>query len=228
MNILVLRIDVFEELHEELYSLWKDIIHSYMNNNVKEFTESFLLGHDISYKMLPEMYVILESYPYLRNELNALKGEQGEILMELKYIPGKSISKADAKAQILSFLSCISVSEGFALRRNEYYELEESKKILLHDIEKLESIIKKEMKKFWDRIDTLIIESYKQMLYDVTGSDDLVQSSMNESRTSGITKHLAIAKRRHDYDDVLYITGSLSESINNWIRELEQIVGGTR
>ena len=84
------------------------------------------------------------------------------------------------------------------------------------------------MKKFWDRIDTLIIESYKQMLYDVTGSDDLVQSFMNESRTSGITKHLAIAKRRHDYDDVLYITGSLSESINNWIRELEQIVGGTR
>ena len=225
MEVLMLRLDVFDHIHQYLLDFWKEIVYTFSDDDAIVFTTSFASYDDIARKISPELYLLCESYVNMQGTLSDLGDAQREILRELKYIPGKSISKADAKAQILSFLSCSSVSEGFALRRNEYYEIEESKKLILHDIEKLESVIKKEMKKFWNRIDTLIIYSYKQLLYNITGSIKFAEAFMNEMLRHVPVKKIGIAKRNCDYELLIEICYQLDGCIGDWVVDIEQLVG---
>ena len=221
----MLRLDVFDHIHQYLLDFWKEIVYTFSDDDAIVFTTSFASYDDIARKISPELYLLCESYVNMQGTLSDLGDAQREILRELKYIPGKSISKADAKAQILSFLSCSSVSEGFALRRNEYSEIEYSKKLLYRDMENFSKLILKERQKLWNRIDTVLTDSYKQLLFDITGSNDFAEAFMKELLRYGIMKDLSNAKRNNDYENISDIVGVIDECIGDWVVDIEQLLG---
>ena len=205
MDILMLRFDIFEKLHADLYDFWKNIINSI--DDVNDFSWTFINEDIMSQRISPELYGLAESHFHLTGTHEDIKEELSVIYDKLKgYMVYPDRSKEE---EIL---------------KDELHEIEESKKLILHDIKKLEYVIKKEMKKFWNHIDTLIINSYKQTLYDVTGSDDLVKSFMSELRVLRIMESLFWARRHNDYESISNMITMLDNSICNRISELEQLV----
>lgn len=223
MDILMLRFDIFEELHKDLYDFWSDILRALMNSDISLFAATITYEDKISQRITPEVYALCESrFNHLGTQMD-LEEAQQEIKGKLKIPKVLILMKARISREARD-TDVIDAEDRKLLQ--EYYEIEESKKHILHDIEKLESIIQKEMKIFWNHIDTLIIYSYKQMLFDVTGSDDIVNAFMNESRTVGLSKNLSIAKRKHDYEAVLNMINWLNESTEGFLYIIERMIIG--
>lgn len=216
----MLRLDLFEKQHADLRDFWRHIIDFLISNNVGMFISAFT-NEEMGQRISPELFALSESQFNLLGTQVDLEEAQHAILYDLGYV-----SDIGYKERIQQFLSYASSKE-FAISRNEYYEIEESKKLVLHDIKELEVQARKEMKKFWNHIDTLIIDSYKQMLFDITGSDVFVQAFMKELLKYGMMKDLANAKRNRDYETITEITGVIGECIGDWVRDIEQLVGAT-
>lgn len=219
MEVLMLRFDIFEKLHRDLYDFWDVMITPIIDNNALVFTSLFINYESTSHRVLPEMTALSESHFNQLGAIGVLEDAQVDILRVLGIT--ESFYDFSAIKEQIKLLT----SENSKILAREYFELEESKQLLQREIEKLNIVIRREMKKLWNRIDTLIIYSYKQMLFDVTGSDDLVQAFMNELRTVGIMKDLAIAKRKHDYKTIMDMIGALDSNTGEWISDIEQLVG---
>ena len=216
----MLRLDIFEDIHKFLYDFWKEITYTFGDEYPIVFISSFTSYEESARKMSPELYGLCESYANLQVANFDLSGAQRDIKDKLK---GQMVDTNGAHDLII--LHPLTKEEEKI--KDEFYEINESIINLDRDMENLSKVILKERQKLWNRIDTLIIYSYKQMLYDVTGSDDLVQAFMNETRTLGIMKDLAIAKRKHDYETILDMIGALDSNTGEWISDIEQLVGAT-
>lgn len=218
MDVLMIRLDVYEELHDELRYFWNHIIDFISRDNVELFIMAFS-NEEMGQRISPELFAFSESHYNIIGTQLDLEGAQQTILQDLGYV-----DDGGNKEKIQSFLSYASTKE-FVVSREEYYEIEESKKIIIHDWKEQQAQGKKEMKKFWNHIDTLIINSYEQLLYDITGSDDFVRVFMNELKIVGIMENLRVAKRKQDYEFIINTVDIIDEHIGNWILDIEQLVG---
>ena len=158
---------------------------------------------------------------YVEEPITDIELAQHDIAEKLK-LP-KVLVSARARLSHIKDVDKMSAEEKELLE--EYYDLENSKKIALREIEKLEYVIKKEMRKFWNRIDAHIINSYKQMLYDITGSHEFAEAFMNNMIRYEPTKDIGIYKRNRNYEMLLGTAGVIDECIESWILDVEILVG---
>ena len=222
MKVLMLRLDVFEEQHEDLQEYWQTVIESFIKTpvDVSTFVFKTVSEEDISQAVLSSyLHEMCESYASRALEIDEMYGAQCGILMGLN-ISGLPEDKEKIASQFVDIYGLYE-SE----KQKEYYELEESRDLTIRDRNNISIMIEKEMKKFWNHIDTLIIDSYKRILYDITGSDNFVQSFMKELLRYGMKKDLSIAKRDRDYDGIINVTNALDSCIGDWVCDIEQLVG---
>ena len=220
----MLRLDVFEEQHEDLQEYWQTVIESFIKTpvDVSTFVFKTVSEEDISQAVLSSyLHEMCESYASRALEIDEMYGAQCGILMGLN-ISGLPEDKEKIASQFVDIYGLYE-SE----KQKEYYELEESRDLTIRDRNNISIMIEKEMKKLWNHIDTLILDSYKRLLYDVTGSDKFIQMFMSELRTVGIMENLKVAKRKYDYDFIINTVGILDEQIENWVRDIEHLVGVT-
>ena len=222
MEVLMLRLDVFEKFHENLLCYWQTIIQSFSNtpDEVSLFAFTNVNEEYISQVVLTSYQLELcESYASRDIETTEMYGAQCRILASLN-ISGQPKNKEKITSQFIGIYGLHQVE-----KQKEYYELEESRELTIIDRNNISIMIEKEMKKFWNHIDTLIIDSYKRILYDITGSDNFVQSFMKELLRYGMKKDLSIAKRDRDYDGIINVTNALDSCIGDWVCDIEQLVG---
>ena len=220
-NILMLRFDVFEKLHGELYDFWKGILTCYKNENARGFAFTFVENEHIGQKMSPYIYTLGVDSMYAEEPITDIELAQHDIAEKLK-LPKVLVSM---RARLSRIKDEDKMSAEVKELLQEYYDLENSKKIALREIEKLEYVIKKEMRKFWNRIDAHIINSYKQMLYDITGSHEFAEAFMNNMIRYEPTKDIGIYKRNRNYEMLLGTAGVIDECIESWILDVEILVG---
>ena len=221
MEVLMLRLDVFNHTHQYLLDFWKEIMYTFGDDDAIVFTTSFASYDDIARKISPELYLLCESYVNMQGTLYDIEDAQRKVQRNL------------GMPKILDILkACIGVARGTndmspEKKRllEEYSEIGDSKKLLDRDMENLSKVILKERQKIWKNIDTLIIYSYKQLLYDITGSKEFAEAFMKELLIYGIMKDITSAKHNHDYESISDIIGVIDECIGDWVVDIEQLVG---
>ena len=226
----MLRLDVFDEMHDDLRIYWRNIIQSFKKTsaNVSKFVYNTVGGEEIS-KNITSLHLLdlCKSYVSRDIEVDEINEDISEVLQELGvYAKYPLYRESEEKEKENAYLLLRSMTSAHQLEKREnIYELEESKELTIRDRDNISKMIKKEMKKFWNRIDTLIIDSYKQLLFDITGSDDFIEAFIYNMRIVGIMENLNTAKRKHDYEFISGMISVLDEQIGNWVRDIEQLVG---
>ena len=184
------------------------------------FSDVFTFNVEISQRLDSNLHTLCHSHTDQDGTLMELEQAQNVILSFF------SIPQSRNKEEIIKDFYKFTLDEKGEKYKQEYFDIEESKQLLKREIEKTKSAISKEMKKFWNHIDTLILLSYKQMLYDVTGSNDIVNAFMKESRTVGIREALTAAKRSYDYKSISDMLNLLESGIEEFVYRIERIVTG--
>lgn len=225
MEILMLRLDVYEKQHDKLLRFWKEIIHAFDTSDVNFFTLSFVnWSESLAPQIFPKMYILSESYFNLQSTLNDLGAAEREIKEKLK-MP-KLLDILKARIELARGTSDLKPEKNRLLE--EYSEIQDSKKLLDRDMENLAKVILKERQKLWNHIDTLIIHSYKQLLYDISGSHEFAEAFMKEMIRHPPVKAIEYGRRNHDYELLIEICYQLDGCIGDWISDIEHLVGASQ
>ena len=221
MDVLMLRLDVYDETHKYILDFWKEITYTFGDDDAIVFTASFASYDDIACNISPELYMLCESYTNMQGTIFDLEGAQKDISSKLG--TPKLINRIKLHFDVVRDDKYTDPEKKKLIE--EYYEIEDSKKLLTRDMEKLSKVILKERQKLWNHIDILIVDSYKKLLYDITGSDEFAESFMKEMLIYGIMKDLSNAKRNRDYESISDIISVLYDCIEDWIVDVEKLVG---
>lgn len=192
----MLRPDVFDETHKYILDFWKEIMYTFGDDDALVFTASFASYYDIAPKISSELYDLCKSYANLSTTLYDLEFAQREIKTKLG--TPKLLDMMKARIELARGTSDMSPENKRLLE--EYYEIEDSISLLNHDMENIAKVILRERQKLWNRIDTVIISTYKQLLYDITGSDKFAEAFMKEMMMHVPVKHIGYSKRNRDYE----------------------------
>jgi len=89
------------------------------------------------------------------------------------------------------------------------------------ELRKIMPPIWEEIEKLWNDIEKIMIDSYKDVLYDTTDSDELVQAYMREVRELIIPRLRELKDKR---ERMIELNSILATSIIHLFREVERLV----
>lgn len=111
-----------------------------------------------------------------------------------------------------------------ALTSASLLSLELKEEEIEDEMRRIKKLAGEEAENLWDTIDKLIIDSYKDFMYDITGSDKVVQIYIRGVIESNILKSLSEAKHGHKYIDMMDICRELYAITIKWFEKIENLV----
>ena len=113
-------------------------------------------------------------------------------------------------------------------REKELIELEvvEELRKIEEEKERIKGKIWEEAESIWSTIDTKVIDSFKDLIRNVTGSDELADIYGREVESANIVNLIRKAKYEHDYREMEHIICELLyDTTVRWFREILRLAG---
>ncbi|MCW3128553.1 MAG: hypothetical protein N2V75_00380 [Methanophagales archaeon] len=152
--------------------------------------------------------------------ITAKWSESAEVLVDILHI-GASISKRN-------FLRLFNLVMVFNQLYTRYTRstIEEEELRTIENIKRVREEIREEMESIWSTIDTRVIDSFKDLIRNVTGSDELADIYRREVERANILNSIRNAKYEHDYREMEHIIcEQLYETTVRWFQEIKRLAG---
>ncbi|MCW3128548.1 MAG: hypothetical protein N2V75_00355 [Methanophagales archaeon] len=173
-----------------------------------------ILMVDLIYKRIDELRKFWEKFLIVIEGLHIAREYD-----EYVYLLGYYISEVFSKYS--DFLKNVSPSlYGIVPTIDTILEIEDEEE-RKEELRKIMPPIWGEIEKLWNNIEEIIIDSYKDVLYDTTDSDELVQAYMRGVRESIIPKLRELKDKR---ERMIELNSILATSILHLFREVERLV----
>lgn len=102
--------------------------------------------------------------------------------------------------------------------------VEEELKRIKEEKERIKGKIWEEAESIWSTIDTRVIDSFKDLIRNVTGSDELADIYRREVERVNILNSIRNAKYEHDYREMEHIIcEQLYETTVRWFQEIKRL-----
>ena len=155
--------------------------------------------------------------------ITAKWSESAEVLVDILHI-GASISKRN----FFRLFNLVMVFNQLYTRYTRSIGIikEEELKRTIENIKRVREEIREEMESIWSTIDTRVIDSFKDLIRIVTGSDELADIYRREVERTNILNSIRNAKYEHDYREMEHIIcEQLYEITVRWFQEIERLAG---